>query len=48
MYPAYMEESIRKVEATRERRLKEPVPRITVEERAPLLQKHHPYNWQCE
>ena len=42
MYPAYMEESIRKVEATRERRLKETLPLITPEERIPLLQKYHP------
>jgi len=42
MYPAYMEESIRKVEATRERRLKETFPRITDEEKAALLQGYHP------
>ena len=42
MYPAYMEESIRKVEANRERRLKETLPRLTDAEKAPLLQKHHP------
>ena len=42
MYPAYMEESIRKVEATRERRLKETFPRITDKEKAVLLQKFHP------
>ena len=42
MYPAYMEESIRKVEATREKRLKETLPRFTDEEKTPLLQKHHP------
>jgi len=41
-YPGYMEESIRKVEATRQRRLKETFPRITLEEKAPLLQKFHP------
>jgi len=41
-YPPYMEESIRKVEATRERRLKETFPRITDEEKTPLLQKFHP------
>ncbi|MFC1916697.1 FAD-binding protein [Chloroflexota bacterium] len=41
-YPAYMEESIRKVAATRERRLKEEVPRIPVGERMPVLQEHHP------
>ena len=42
MYPAYMQESIRRVEATRERRLKETLPRLTEEEKSPLLQKHHP------
>ena len=42
MYPAYMEESIRKVEATRERRLKETLPRLTEEQKTPLLQKFHP------
>lgn len=42
MYPAYMEESIRKVEATRGRRLKETFPRLTDEEKTPLLQKFHP------
>ena len=42
MYPAYMEESIRKVEATRERRLKETFPRITDKEKAVLLQEFHP------
>jgi len=42
MYPAYMEESIRKVEASRERRLKETLPRFTDEEKAPLLEKYHP------
>ena len=42
MYPAYMEESIRKVKATRERRLKETFPRITDEEKPGLLEKFHP------
>ncbi len=42
MYPAYMEESIRKLEASRERRLKETLPRFTDEEKAPLLEKYHP------
>ena len=42
MYPAYMEESIRKVEATRERRLKEAFPRLKAEEKTPLLEKYHP------
>ena len=42
MYPAYMEESIRKVEATRERRLTETLPRITDEEKTALLKGFHP------
>ncbi len=42
MYPTYMEESIRKVEAARERRLKETFPRITDEEKTALLQSYHP------
>ena len=42
MYPAYMEESIGKVEATRERRLKETFPRLTDEEKSVLLQNFHP------
>ena len=42
MYPADMEESIRKVAATRERRLKETVARLTDEEKTSLLEKHHP------
>ena len=42
MYPAYMEESIRKVEATRQERLKETLPRLSDEEKTPLLQKYHP------
>ena len=37
-----MEESIRKVEATRERRLKETFPRLSDDEKTPLLQKYHP------
>ena len=42
MYPAYMEESIRKVEASRERRHKETFPRITEEEKPTLLREFHP------
>ena len=42
MYTAYMKESIRKVEATRERRLKETFPRLTEAEKTSLLQKFHP------
>lgn len=41
-YPPYMEESIRKVEATRGRRLTETFPRFPMEEREPLLRKFHP------
>ncbi len=41
-YPPYMEESIRKVEATRGGRLKETFPRLPMEEREPLLRKFHP------
>ncbi len=37
-----MEESIRKVEATREKRLKETFPRLSDKQKAPLLQKYHP------
>ena len=37
-----MENSIRKVEATREQRLKETFPRLSDKEKAPLLQKYHP------
>jgi len=42
MYPAYMEESIRKVEATREKRLKETFPRLSAQEKTPLLEQYHP------
>jgi len=42
MYPAYMEESVRKVEATREKRLKETLPRLTDDQKTPLLEKYHP------
>ncbi len=42
MYPAYMEESIRKLEATRTRRLKETFPRIADEEKKALLSGYHP------
>jgi len=42
MYPPYMEESIRKVEETRERRLQETLPRLSEEEKKPLLQSFHP------
>ena len=38
MYPSYMEESIRKVEATREKRLQETFPRLNEEEKESLLQ----------
>ena len=42
MYPAYMEESIRKVEASRGERLKEALPRLTEVEKQPLLENYHP------
>ncbi|UCH42835.1 MAG: FAD-binding protein [Dehalococcoidales bacterium] len=42
MYPADMETSIGKVVATRERRLKEALPRLSEAEKTPLLQKYHP------
>jgi succinate dehydrogenase/fumarate reductase flavoprotein subunit len=42
MYPHYIEESVRKVEATREARLKETLPRLSVDAKTPLLQKFHP------
>ncbi len=42
MYPAEMQKSITKVEATRAKRLKETFPRITLEEKPPLLQSFHP------
>jgi len=42
MYLPYMEESIHKVEATRERRLKEQFPWIPLEGRKPLLEEFHP------
>ncbi len=42
MYPAHMEESIRKVEATRDKRLKESLPRLSEEQKTPLLQRYHP------
>ncbi|MBI3930483.1 MAG: FAD-binding protein [Chloroflexi bacterium] len=41
-YPAYMEESIRKLEATRERRLKAEIPLITTRERESLVRQYHP------
>ncbi|MBA7634162.1 hypothetical protein ES703_41741 [subsurface metagenome] len=42
MYPSYMEESIGKVEATRERRLQETFPCLNEEDKEPLLQSFHP------
>ena len=42
-YPAYMRESIEKVEATRSRRLKEgPPPPMSPEEREAILERNHP------
>lgn len=42
MYPPYMEESLHKVEVTRQRRLKEKFPRLSDEGRTVLVQKYHP------
>ena len=42
MYPAYMEESIRKVIATRDKRLKETLRRLNDTEKNTLLEKFHP------
>lgn len=42
MYLPYMEESLRKVEATRQRRLKETFPRLTDKERTALVHTYHP------
>lgn len=42
MYPAYMEESILKLEATRQRRLTEIVPLVTDDEKKALLHRFHP------
>ena len=41
-YPEYMRESIEAVEKTRERRLKETFPLMSLEERDEILQKFHP------
>jgi len=41
-YPAYMEESIRRLEATRQRRLNEGIPPVSVEEREVMVRKYHP------
>ena len=41
-YPAYMEESVRRVEASRTKRLEETFPRIPEAEREALVSKFHP------
>ena len=41
-YPAYMEESVRRVEASRTKRLEETFPRIAEAEREALVNKFHP------
>ncbi|MFA5055028.1 MAG: FAD-binding protein [Dehalococcoidia bacterium] len=41
-YPSYMQESVNKVAATRDRRLHEEIPRIPVEKRQPVLSGFHP------
>ncbi|MEO0089022.1 MAG: FAD-binding protein [candidate division WOR-3 bacterium] len=42
MYPDYMKESIKKVESTRERRIKEIFPKLKAEEKQELLKNYHP------
>jgi len=41
-YPPYMEESIRKLEASRQRRMKEEIPLISSDERDIIVRKYHP------
>jgi succinate dehydrogenase / fumarate reductase flavoprotein subunit len=41
-YPAYMQESIKKIEATRMRRIDETHPRMSIEERERVLDEYHP------
>ena len=41
-YPTYMEESIRKLEATRGKRMKEEIPLINTGERETIVHKYHP------
>jgi len=41
-YPAHMKESITKLEATRERRMREEIPLISTEERETIVHKYHP------
>ena len=41
-YPPYMEESITKLEASRQRRMKEEIPLISSDERDILVRKYHP------
>ena len=45
MYPTEMEKSIAKLEATRERRLKETSPRLSLDEIESLLERFHPDFW---
>ncbi len=45
MYPTEMEKSIAKLEATRERRLKETFPRLSLDEIESLLERFHPDFW---
>lgn len=42
MYPDYMRESIKKVESTREIRIKETFPKLKAEEKQELLKNYHP------
>ena len=41
-YPAHMEESIRKLEASRGKRIKEEIPLISTVEREKIVRKYHP------
>ena len=42
MYPTYLEASIRRVHTTREKRLKETMPRLNEEQKSSLLREYHP------
>ena len=46
-YPEYMQESLRKVEETRSRRLKATFPAMTAEEKEAVLREYHP-DWKVE
>lgn len=42
MYPTYLEASIRRVHTTREKRLKETMPRLNEEQKSSLIREYHP------